>query len=189
MATVIPPRELSVTTTENLQKCEARYMAHQSPPNGNHTLSANDQSLESDFSPWQAPDTEQQPIADKIRVDGEFYKRVGFYSAFNKSSDQEFRQAVARLSKAVKARIESLDKELTVDLERFQSRKEEADGSFRDECLNVNWFLSLEDAKEKIQAFKEDYNGFRPHSSLRGLTPDQVVQRHQQDPEFSTLGW
>ncbi len=27
---------------------------------------------------------------------------------------------------------------------------ESFNGSFRDECLNVNWFLSLEDAKEKI---------------------------------------
>jgi transposase InsO family protein len=26
---------------------------------------------------------------------------------------------------------------------------ESFNGSFRDECLNVNWFLSLEDAKEK----------------------------------------
>jgi integrase-like protein len=30
---------------------------------------------------------------------------------------------------------------------------ESFNGSFRDECLNVNWFLSLEDAKEKIQLF------------------------------------
>lgn len=29
-------------------------------------------------------------------------------------------------------------------------------GSFRDECLNVNWFSSLEDATEKIQAFREE---------------------------------
>jgi hypothetical protein len=28
-----------------------------------------------------------------------------------------------------------------------------------------------EDAKEKIRLFKEEYNGFRPHSSLSGLTP------------------
>ncbi|MBP6003750.1 MAG: hypothetical protein KA746_09980 [Pyrinomonadaceae bacterium] len=33
---------------------------------------------------------------------------------------------------------------------------------------------------EKIQAFKDDYNGFRPHSSLCGLTPNQVVERHRQ---------
>lgn len=44
---------------------------------------------------------------------------------------------------------------------------ESFNGSFRDECLNVNWFLSLEDAWEKIQAFKEEYNHFRPHKCAR----------------------
>jgi integrase-like protein len=48
-------------------------------------------------------------------------------------------------------------------------------GSFRDDCLNVNWFFSLENAKEKIRLFKEEYNGFRPHTSLSGLTPNEVV--------------
>src|SRR5215218_1291931 len=65
---------------------------------------------------------------------------------------------------------------------------ESFNGSFRDECLNVNWFLSLEDAKEKIQLFKEEYNGFRPHSSLSGLTPNEVVQQHSNGPIFSILG-
>ena len=65
---------------------------------------------------------------------------------------------------------------------------ESFNGSFRDECLNVNWFLSLEDAKEKIRLFKEEYNGFRPHSSLSGLTPNEVVQQHPHGPIFSTLG-
>ena len=36
-----------------------------------------------------------------------------------------------------------------------------------DECLNVNWFLSLKDAKEKIRLFKEEYNGFRPQCLVR----------------------
>jgi putative transposase len=61
---------------------------------------------------------------------------------------------------------------------------ESFNGSFRDECLNVNWFLSLEDAKEKIQLFKEEYNGFRPHSSLSGLTPNEVVQQHSSGPNY-----
>lgn len=30
---------------------------------------------------------------------------------------------------------------------------ESFNGRFRDECLNVNWFLSLEDAKTKIEAW------------------------------------
>lgn len=56
---------------------------------------------------------------------------------------------------------------------------ESFNGSFRDECLNINWFLSLEDAYEKINAWIEEYNNFRPHSSLNGLTPAQVVERYQ----------
>jgi|GEM_PF-6008967 len=39
------------------------------------------------------------------------------------------------------------------------------------------------------QSFKDDYNGFRPHSSLRGLTPNQVLERHLPNPKFSTLAW
>jgi putative transposase len=43
--------------------------------------------------------------------------------------------------------------------------------SFRDECLNTNWFLSLEDARDKIEAWRMDYNEYRPHSSLDYKTP------------------
>lgn len=60
---------------------------------------------------------------------------------------------------------------------------ESFNGSFRDECLNVNWFLSLEDAREKIQAFKEEYNHFRPHSALGNLTPVEALIRHHGSPE------
>ena len=65
---------------------------------------------------------------------------------------------------------------------------ESFNGSFRDECLNVNWFLSLEDAQEKIAAFRDDYNGFRPHSALCGLTPNQMIEKYVRDPDFSNLG-
>jgi putative transposase len=53
---------------------------------------------------------------------------------------------------------------------------ESFNGSFRDECLNVNWFLSLHDASEKIACWRNEYNQFRPHSSLKGLTPDQFIE-------------
>lgn len=61
---------------------------------------------------------------------------------------------------------------------------ESFNGSFRDECLNVNWFLSLDDAKDKIEAFRNDYNSFRPHTSLRGLTPNEVLKNHQRNRNF-----
>ena len=57
---------------------------------------------------------------------------------------------------------------------------ESFNGSFRDECLNLNWFLSLDDAQEKIEAWRVDYNEFRPHQSLGDMTPIQFVAEHQE---------
>jgi putative transposase len=54
---------------------------------------------------------------------------------------------------------------------------ESFNGSFRDECLNVNWFLSMEDAREKIESWRRDYNEWRPHGSLDNLTPRQYAER------------
>lgn len=48
---------------------------------------------------------------------------------------------------------------------------ESFNGSFRDECLQTHWFLSLEDAKQKIETWRMDYNEYRPHSSLGYRTP------------------
>lgn len=48
-------------------------------------------------------------------------------------------------------------------------------GSFRDECLNLHWFESLEEAKEIIEAWRRDYNESRPHSALNDLTPAEFV--------------
>ena len=53
---------------------------------------------------------------------------------------------------------------------------ESFNGKFRDECLNEHWFISLADAKAVIEAWRVDYNGVRPHSSLNGATPDQFAR-------------
>ena len=54
---------------------------------------------------------------------------------------------------------------------------ESFNGRFREECLNVHWFASLEDAQQKIDAFRWDYNEHRPHRSLKGLSPREYAQR------------
>jgi putative transposase len=46
---------------------------------------------------------------------------------------------------------------------------------FRLECLNEHWFLSLEDAREKTEAWRSDYNETRPHSSLGNATPEEYA--------------
>jgi putative transposase len=53
---------------------------------------------------------------------------------------------------------------------------ESFNGSFRDECLNTNWFLSLDDARGKIEAWRSEYSDFRPHSSLGDLTPSAFAR-------------
>ena len=56
---------------------------------------------------------------------------------------------------------------------------ESFNGSFRDECFNVNWFLSIKDAREKIELWRQEYNEFRPHSSLDNLKPRQFVEQFE----------
>jgi putative transposase len=41
----------------------------------------------------------------------------------------------------------------------------------RDECLNLELFWSVEDAKIKLDAWRADYNTTRPHSGLGNLPP------------------
>ena len=43
-------------------------------------------------------------------------------------------------------------------------------GRFRQESLNENWFLSLEDAAERVESWRSHYNGERPHSALGNLS-------------------
>ncbi len=54
---------------------------------------------------------------------------------------------------------------------------ESFNGRFRDECLNANVFISLHDARQKIEAWRIDYNECRPHGSLGDLTPREFVEQ------------
>lgn len=48
---------------------------------------------------------------------------------------------------------------------------------FRDECLNTHVFISLHDARQKIEAWRIDYNEHRPHGSLGDLTPQEFIEQ------------
>lgn len=39
-------------------------------------------------------------------------------------------------------------------------------GRFRAECLNAHWFLSLDDAREKLETWRRYYNEQRPHGAI-----------------------
>ena len=59
---------------------------------------------------------------------------------------------------------------------------ESFNGSLRDECLNVRWFLSLEDAGRKIESWRQDYNYYRPHSSLSDNAPALFARQFEGSP-------
>jgi putative transposase len=48
---------------------------------------------------------------------------------------------------------------------------ESFNGKFRTECLNAYWFLSLDDARSKCEAWRREYNEERPHSAIGNQTP------------------
>jgi transposase InsO family protein len=54
--------------------------------------------------------------------------------------------------------------------ESFHSR-------LRAELLNLEEFVNVHHAREHARAWREDYNDYRPHSSLGGLTPSEFARR------------
>ena len=55
---------------------------------------------------------------------------------------------------------------------------ESFNGRFRDECLNDNWFNMLKETREIVEEWRQDYNGFRPHSSIGNLTPKEFAAKN-----------
>ncbi len=54
---------------------------------------------------------------------------------------------------------------------------ESFNGRFREECLDQHHFVSIDDARALIESWREDYNSIRPHTSLRGLSPEDFLHR------------
>ena len=64
---------------------------------------------------------------------------------------------------------------------------ESFNGKLRDECLNETEFLNLSQARAIIEAFREDYNENRPHSSLGDLTPSEFAAKIARAPMGAPL--
>jgi putative transposase len=56
---------------------------------------------------------------------------------------------------------------------------ESFNGKVRDEFLNQHWFMSLREAKELAERWREDYNEERPHSSLGGMSPNEFKKSYE----------
>jgi len=53
-------------------------------------------------------------------------------------------------------------------------------GSLRDECLNVNWFETIDEARVIAEAWRTDYNETRPHMAHNGVPPGEFARRHKE---------
>jgi putative transposase len=53
---------------------------------------------------------------------------------------------------------------------------ESFNGKFRDYCLDLNWFASIDDARSTIDTWRHHYNHIRPHRSL-GRKPPAMFAR------------
>ena len=50
-------------------------------------------------------------------------------------------------------------------------------GRLRAECLNTQWFLTLEDARQKLENWRRDYNEVRPHGAIGNKAPITLLDR------------
>jgi len=68
---------------------------------------------------------------------------------------------------------------------------ESFNGRFRDECLNLQLFISVSDARSKSATFKEDYNMERPKRALGGIPPSLFAELNSRLINNKTMhtGW
>ena len=56
---------------------------------------------------------------------------------------------------------------------------------FRDECLDEHYFSTLPEARTIIEDWRIEFNTFRPHRTLKGLTPEEFAQQQKQTPKLA----
>jgi putative transposase len=76
----------------------------------------------------------------------------------------------------------ALQRGITLDFSRPDKPTDNAfiesfNGKFRTECLNAHWFMRLPDAREKVKAWRREYNELRSHSAIGNKTPISLVNR------------
>ncbi len=55
---------------------------------------------------------------------------------------------------------------------------ESYNGRMRDELLNLHWWRSIAEARDALDAYRQDFNEVRPHSALDNQTPSQFARRY-----------
>jgi putative transposase len=62
---------------------------------------------------------------------------------------------------------------------------ESFNGRLRDECLNVEWFRTLDEARQVLSRWRAHYNDLRPHSALADRTPASFARQHAASARFA----
>lgn len=110
--------------------------------------------------------TSVSEVCRKMGFSGQtFYRRKRAYGGLGSSELRRLRQLEAEIRK-----VKHLMPDLSVDKIMLQDVL-----SKKLECLNANGFLSLEDARRKIAAWRPEYNESRPHISLGFRTPSKFA--------------
>jgi putative transposase len=63
---------------------------------------------------------------------------------------------------------------------------ESFNATVRLECLGRHWFLDLDDAREKVEEWRAEYNEVRPHSAIGDRTPSSLIHPPRQHVEAFT---
>ena len=71
---------------------------------------------------------------------------------------------------------------------RSTERLSSFNSKLRSECLNAHWFLSLQDACEKLEAWRRHYNEERPHSAIGNIPPSCWQTQPVNQPTGSEQG-
>jgi len=64
---------------------------------------------------------------------------------------------------------------------------ESFNGRLRDEFLNVNEFITMQDAREKLKVWRHDYSHHRSHGSLGHLPPSEFVRKRSDQQQVAAV--
>ena len=105
---------------------------------------------------------------DVVRTLEEVCKKAGYPKTIRVDQGSEF------ISRDLD--LWAYQRQVTLDFSRPGKPTDNAfiesfNGKFRAECLNVHWFMSLDDARTKMEDWRKDYNEVRPHSAIGNNPP------------------
>lgn len=114
------------------------------------------------------------PARTVVRVLDRVCEKRGFPSEISTDNGPEFRShALAEWAHQNGVRLRFISPGKPVQNAFIES----FNGRMRDECLNENWFFSLDEARWTIRKWRQHYNNERPHGSIGYNTPREYAKK------------